>query len=166
MSDTLGKIEGHVAVEVGPGPGGITRAILDARVKECHVIEKDPRFLPSLKLIKESVGPERLHISIGDCLHYNVSSKLIKFIFVFKVTQFESFCFCVCHGFLLTTRVSAASMCLWGKMVEPLWLSVSARHTHCLPKQPYYNPATHFGLKCSFVQYSEVFTKSAFFCNF
>ena len=72
---SAGNIENHYAVEVGPGPGGITRAILDAKVKECHVIEKDPRFIPTLKLIKEAVGPERLHISIGDCLHYNVSSK-------------------------------------------------------------------------------------------
>lgn len=72
---SAGNIENHYAVEVGPGPGGITRAILDAKVKECHVIEKDPRFIPTLKLIKEAVGPERLHISIGDCLHYNVSTR-------------------------------------------------------------------------------------------
>ena len=64
-------------MEVGPGPGGITRAILDAQVKEVHVIEKDPRFIPTLKLIQESVGSERLHINIGDCLHFNVSSKLL-----------------------------------------------------------------------------------------
>ena len=71
----LGNIDGKIAVEVGPGPGGITRAILDNNIKECHVIEKDPRFLPALKLIKNSVGEDKLHISIGDCLHYNVSSK-------------------------------------------------------------------------------------------
>ena len=72
---TAGNIRDCYAIEVGPGPGGITRAILDANVKECHVIEKDPRFLPTLKLIKEAVGEEKLHISMGDCLHYNISSK-------------------------------------------------------------------------------------------
>merc|ERR1711997_55779 len=72
---TAGNIDGKIAIEVGPGPGGITRAILDTNVKECHVIEKDPRFLPTLKLIKNAVGPERLHISISDCLHYNVTSE-------------------------------------------------------------------------------------------
>ena len=71
----LGKIENEYAVEVGPGPGGITRAILDAKVKEVHVIEKDPRFIPALNLIRESVGSNRLHVNIGDCLHFNVSSK-------------------------------------------------------------------------------------------
>ena len=64
---------------MGPGPGGITRAILDAQVKEVHVIEKDPRFIPTLKLIQESVGPERLFINIGDCLHFNASSKFYKY---------------------------------------------------------------------------------------
>merc|ERR1711997_783965 len=73
---TAGNIDGKIAIEVGPGPGGITRAILDTNIKECHVIEKDPRFLPTLKLIKNSVGEDRLHISIGDCLHYNLSSRL------------------------------------------------------------------------------------------
>jgi len=70
-----GKIENEYAIEVGPGPGGITRAILDAQVKEVHVIEKDPRFIPTLKLIQESVGPERLFINIGDCLHFNASKR-------------------------------------------------------------------------------------------
>ena len=72
---SAGNIEGFYAVEVGPGPGGITRAILDAKVKECHVIEKDPRFIPTLKLIKEAVGTDKLHVSIGDCLHYNVTNR-------------------------------------------------------------------------------------------
>jgi len=76
IAKTAGNIDGKIAVEVGPGPGGITRAILDTNVKECHVIEKDPRFLPALKLIKNSVGEDKLHISIGDCLHYNVSTRL------------------------------------------------------------------------------------------
>ena len=71
----LGKVENEYAIEVGPGPGGITRAILDAKVKELHVIEKDPRFIPALNLIRESVGSNRLHVNIGDCLHFNVSSK-------------------------------------------------------------------------------------------
>jgi len=73
---TAGNIEDKIAIEVGPGPGGITRAILDTKIRECHVIEKDPRFLPSLNLIKNSVGPEKLHISIGDCLHYNITGRL------------------------------------------------------------------------------------------
>ena len=39
-------------LEVGPGPGGITRPILEAGAKEVHVIEKDARFIPSLEVMK------------------------------------------------------------------------------------------------------------------
>ncbi len=73
---TAGNLQDAYAVEVGPGPGGITRAILEEGVKELHVIEKDPRFLPSLNMIKEVAGSDRLRINIGDCLTYNVQSKL------------------------------------------------------------------------------------------
>ena len=36
--------------EVGPGPGGITRAILESGVKDLAVIEKDVRFMPGLQV--------------------------------------------------------------------------------------------------------------------
>ena len=36
------------------------------------VVEKDPRFLPSLKLLKEAAGDDRLEVHIGDCLSFNV----------------------------------------------------------------------------------------------
>jgi len=45
-----GGLEGCHVCEVGPGPGGITRAILEAGVQHLHVIEKDRRFLPGLQV--------------------------------------------------------------------------------------------------------------------
>ena len=70
FANCAGDLTGKYVVEVGPGPGGITRAVLDAGAKEVHVIEKDPRFLPSLNLLQEAAG-NKLHINIGDCLQYN-----------------------------------------------------------------------------------------------
>ncbi len=66
--------QGLTMVEVGPGPGGITRALIGNGAREVHVIEKDERFLPSLQLLQEASG-NVLHINIGNCLHYNMSSK-------------------------------------------------------------------------------------------
>ena len=66
-----GNLNDKSVIEVGPGPGGITRALIEAGAKEVHVIEKDPRFLPSLTLLQEAAGNNRLHIKIGDCLQYN-----------------------------------------------------------------------------------------------
>jgi dimethyladenosine transferase 1 len=66
-----GPLAGCHVVEVGPGPGGITRAILGQGAARCTVIEKDPRFLPSLHLLAEASGG-RLEIHQGDALAFNM----------------------------------------------------------------------------------------------
>ncbi len=66
---TAGDLAGKPVIEVGPGPGGLTRALLEAGA---HVtaIEKDPRFLPLLEpLVAWSNG--RLRIIQGDALDAN-----------------------------------------------------------------------------------------------
>ena len=46
---SAGKLQNRYVCEVGPGPGGITRSILEAGVEQLAVIEKDERFLPGLQ---------------------------------------------------------------------------------------------------------------------
>ncbi len=43
-----GPVEGRTVIEVGPGPGGLTRAILDQGVKHLICVEADPRFAEAL----------------------------------------------------------------------------------------------------------------------
>jgi 16S rRNA (adenine1518-N6/adenine1519-N6)-dimethyltransferase len=43
-----GRLEGETVVEVGPGPGGLTRALLEAGARVIAV-EKDARFVPLLE---------------------------------------------------------------------------------------------------------------------
>jgi 16S rRNA (adenine1518-N6/adenine1519-N6)-dimethyltransferase len=61
-----GPLEGRVAIEVGPGPGGLTRALLEAGA---HVIaiEKDARFLPLLEAI-QAAAPGHLTLIREDAL--------------------------------------------------------------------------------------------------
>jgi len=66
-----GPLDGKVVVEVGPGPGGITRSILGQGARQCVVIEKDPRFVPALQLLNEASGG-RLDIHIGDVMTFNM----------------------------------------------------------------------------------------------
>lgn len=66
-----GNLKGAYVCEVGPGPGGITRSILNRGVEELLVVEKDTRFIPGLKMLNEaSLG--KLRIVHGDVLTYRV----------------------------------------------------------------------------------------------
>lgn len=49
-----GKIENSYVLEVGPGPGSITRSILARYPKHLVVVEKDRRFMPSLEILADS----------------------------------------------------------------------------------------------------------------
>jgi 16S rRNA (adenine1518-N6/adenine1519-N6)-dimethyltransferase len=61
-----GPLEGATVYEVGPGPGGLTRALLEAGAKVVAV-ERDRRCLPALAELKADFD-ERLRIISGDAL--------------------------------------------------------------------------------------------------
>jgi len=60
-------------IEIGPGPGGLTRGLLSENAKKIVVIEKDARCIPALTEISEFY-PGRLEIIKGDALTYQISS--------------------------------------------------------------------------------------------
>jgi 16S rRNA (adenine1518-N6/adenine1519-N6)-dimethyltransferase len=61
-----GELTGQRVYEVGPGPGGLTRALLDAGAM-VTAVERDARCIPALE---ELLGeyPERLRLLEGDAL--------------------------------------------------------------------------------------------------
>ncbi|PHR60491.1 MAG: 16S rRNA (adenine(1518)-N(6)/adenine(1519)-N(6))-dimethyltransferase [Robiginitomaculum sp.] len=59
--------------EIGPGPGGLTRSLLNANTKQVVVVEKDPRFLPVLQQIA-NVADDRLTIIEGDALKIDLAA--------------------------------------------------------------------------------------------
>lgn len=61
-----GNLEGQSVYEVGPGPGGLTRALLKAGAKVI-VVERDRRCLPALAELSD-VFPGKLDIVEGDAL--------------------------------------------------------------------------------------------------
>ena len=61
-----GDLEGERVYEVGPGPGGLTRALLRAGAK-VTAVERDRRCLPALAELGEASG-EKLNVIEGDAL--------------------------------------------------------------------------------------------------
>lgn len=66
-----GITPGCRVVEIGPGPGNLTRAILEQSPLEVLAVEKDRRFLPLLEQLADSVHPGQLKILLGDALDHS-----------------------------------------------------------------------------------------------
>lgn len=67
IARTAGPLDGVTVIEVGPGPGGLTRAILSLGAKKVIAVERDSRCLPALAEI-EAHYPGRLEVIEGDAL--------------------------------------------------------------------------------------------------
>jgi 16S rRNA (adenine1518-N6/adenine1519-N6)-dimethyltransferase len=62
-----GPLAGRTVLEVGPGPGGLTRALLESAARRVVVIERDPRCRPALEQLGAAY-PGRLAIVEADAL--------------------------------------------------------------------------------------------------
>lgn len=70
IARTAGPLDGVTVIEVGPGPGGLTRALLAGGAHRVIAIERDERALPALAEI-EAAYPGRLRVIAGDALETN-----------------------------------------------------------------------------------------------
>ena len=68
-----GSLEGVRVIEVGPGPGGLTRALLAEGAREVIAIERDTRALPALQEISDAY-PGRLTVISGDAMEIDYRS--------------------------------------------------------------------------------------------
>ena len=66
-----GELENATIVEIGPGPGGLTRALLMEGAKKVIAIERDSRCLPALEEISQHY-PGRLEVFNKDALGFNL----------------------------------------------------------------------------------------------
>lgn len=73
IARAAGPLEGTTIVEVGPGPGGLTRALLLEGASRVIAIEKDDRCLPALRDVAE-VYPRKLEIVAADAREVDYSA--------------------------------------------------------------------------------------------
>ena len=68
IARSAGDLSQSTIIEVGPGPGGLTRALLASNAKKVIAIERDERFEGALNEIKQAF-PGRLDIIYDDALN-------------------------------------------------------------------------------------------------
>jgi 16S rRNA (adenine1518-N6/adenine1519-N6)-dimethyltransferase len=73
IARSAGPLGDATVFEVGPGPGGLTRAILSLGAKKVIAVERDSRCLPALAEIGENY-PGRLEVIEGDALKTDFAS--------------------------------------------------------------------------------------------
>ncbi|XP_049851211.1 dimethyladenosine transferase 1, mitochondrial-like [Schistocerca gregaria] len=68
ISKGTGHLKGLSVLEIGPGPGSLTRSILRHNPRAVAVVEKDYRFLSSLRTIQSALPDRKLSIFLDDVL--------------------------------------------------------------------------------------------------
>jgi 16S rRNA (adenine1518-N6/adenine1519-N6)-dimethyltransferase len=75
IARAAGPLEGATVVEIGPGPGGLTRALLSLGAERVIAIERDERALGALEEISKHYAG-RLEIICADALHFDLQPLL------------------------------------------------------------------------------------------
>jgi len=71
IARAAGNLTDFTVVEVGPGPGGLTRALLAEGAKQIIAIERDTRCIEALAEIGDAF-PDRLTVIEGDALAFEI----------------------------------------------------------------------------------------------
>ncbi|MFC5068368.1 16S rRNA (adenine(1518)-N(6)/adenine(1519)-N(6))-dimethyltransferase RsmA [Flaviflagellibacter deserti] len=75
IARSSGPLDGAEVVEIGPGPGGLTRALLALGADRVIAVEKDRRAIAALAEVGEHY-PGRLTVIEGDALETDLASHL------------------------------------------------------------------------------------------
>jgi 16S rRNA (adenine1518-N6/adenine1519-N6)-dimethyltransferase len=70
IARAAGNLEDGTVIEVGPGPGGLTRALLALGARRVIAVERDERAIPVLQEISKRY-PGRLEIVCADAQHFD-----------------------------------------------------------------------------------------------
>lgn len=80
LSDKIIKKAGNLTdchvLEIGPGPGSLTRSILKSQPKQLIVVEKDKRFKPTLEMLADAFAAinGKMEIIFDDIMKINMNN--------------------------------------------------------------------------------------------
>jgi 16S rRNA (adenine1518-N6/adenine1519-N6)-dimethyltransferase len=67
IASRAAPLSGLNVIEIGPGPGGLTRALLDSDAAHVTAVEYDPRAVAAIRALA-ATAPDRLRVIEGDAL--------------------------------------------------------------------------------------------------
>jgi 16S rRNA (adenine1518-N6/adenine1519-N6)-dimethyltransferase len=73
IARAAGNLNGVNVIEIGPGPGGLTRALLDTPARKVVAVERDHRCVEALSDLVDA-HPERLEVIEADALDTDVAA--------------------------------------------------------------------------------------------
>ena len=73
IARAAGDLTGKNVIEIGPGPGGLTRALLDTPANCVYAVERDDRCIAALQEVIQA-HPQRLVIHAGDAMKVDVTT--------------------------------------------------------------------------------------------
>lgn len=73
IARAAGPLKNATVLEIGPGPGGLTRALLEEGAAKVIAVERDDRCLAALEQVA-AVADGRLHIVAGDALAVDIDA--------------------------------------------------------------------------------------------
>jgi 16S rRNA (adenine1518-N6/adenine1519-N6)-dimethyltransferase len=76
IARAAGPLDSATIIEIGPGPGGLTRALLAEGATRVIAVERDPRALPALAEISQHY-PGRLTVLEGDAMAVDWASLVV-----------------------------------------------------------------------------------------
>ena len=68
-----GNLHGQNVIEIGAGPGGLTRALLESPAQQVYAVERDPRAIAALYDLADHAGG-RLTVIDADALGYDLTA--------------------------------------------------------------------------------------------
>ncbi len=68
-----GNLDGQNVIEIGAGPGGLTRALLESPAQQVYAVERDPRAIAALYDLADHAGG-RLTVIDADALGYDLTA--------------------------------------------------------------------------------------------
>ncbi len=75
IARAAGPLDAMTVIEIGPGPGGLTRALIAQGARRIIAVERDPRAVAALAEIAERY-PGRLDVITADALDFDPRSRL------------------------------------------------------------------------------------------